>query len=94
LQKRVWKGFYFNGAMETLFLDSDEVDFFFYNFFNVGISYNGFKGFKLEGLVSNKIMNLDVGFQTFYQAATPFIGYRCIRWFGEGGDPGGRRMLD
>jgi hypothetical protein len=58
--KRVWKGFYFNGSLETLYLDSELAENFFYNFYTLGLSYNGFKGFKLEGYITNKVMNLDV----------------------------------
>ncbi|MEZ5058887.1 MAG: hypothetical protein R2879_17780 [Saprospiraceae bacterium] len=92
--KRVWKEFYLNGSLETMFLNSEVAKNFFYNFYTIGLSYNGFKGFKLEGYITNKVMNLDVGFQTFYQSNLPIISYRCIRWFGEGGDEQGRRILN
>lgn len=92
-QKRVWKDFFFNGKLEVLHLDAEEAGAFYYHFYHTGISYNGWKEFQLELYLTNQVMNLDVGFQSFYQTNTPLIGYRCIRWFGEGPDPTKKQRL-
>ena len=93
-RKHLWNDFYVNGEMEALYLNTEETGSFIYHFYHCALSYNGWKGFRLEAYATNKVMNLDVGFQSFYQSNMPFIGYRCIRWFGEGPDLTKRQRLN
>lgn len=58
---------------DYLGVDSD-AGFFSYFFYTFNLYYEPVKGMYLKGLLTNKTMNLDAHFQTFYQTKIPSIG--------------------
>ncbi len=56
-------------------------NYYFYYYYTNFIYYEMFPGFKGGLYVTNKLMNLDVQYQTFYQSRHPFFGFH-FTWDG------------
>jgi len=52
---------------------------FFYPFFSFGIYYKPIKNFKAGFIITNKGMNLDISYPTFYLYKRPYFGIKMYR---------------
>lgn len=64
---------------EGIFIGSEKTESHFYNFYEVGFSYALPLETKFHIYTTNKIMNLDVHYQTFYQSNLPVFGFSIRR---------------
>jgi len=61
--------------VEAVGILAGRLDPFLYFFYECGLTYEPVKGLEAMVYLSNKVMNLDVHYQTFYQARRPLFSY-------------------
>lgn len=64
---------YYN--QEVNLIKASEEDAFTYYFYEFGLKFSPVEKFEIMLYLSNKVMNIDMSYQTFYQANAPMIGY-------------------
>jgi len=78
-KKNVFKSIYTKVDLETNAIFSQQHSDHLYFFGEVGLGLELPGQINFEVYITNKLMNLDVHFQTFYQNKTPVLGFSIIR---------------
>lgn len=64
---------------ESLLIKPSSDELAIYNFFESGFSLKLPANSTFQLYITNKLMNLDIHYQTFYQAKTPVVGFSLHR---------------
>lgn len=72
---RLKGNFWFQANVEWLAIFAQDEPAFLYTLYESGLVFEPVKGLDIMLYASNKVMNLDVHYQTFYQSRWPMFGY-------------------
>lgn len=72
---KLFGNFWLQANVEWLAILAQDEPAFLYTLYETGLVFQPVKGLDIMVYASNKVMNLDVHYQTFYQSQRPMFGY-------------------
>lgn len=88
IKYQLYRKWYIPLEIDLNIIKAEGYSTFAYTFYTTGISYYPAPDMEVSMIVTNKAMNLDNHFPTFYQMRFPMVGYRIRRqmalgWYGQ-----------
>ncbi len=79
---QLYKNWWVMADIETNFIGAEDTDNAFYFFYKTGVVFKMPYDTRFETYITNKIMNLDIDYQSFYQSINPLFGFSVNRIIG------------